>query len=95
MQNDITRHHRRFNAEGRELTVWLTAPPPAIAAVRDPARHFSNNVDELFQYSLRPLEPGDSGNIDPQRNQQDRPLGVSFRRRDQISRESCGACSRK
>ena len=85
VQNEITRRYRRFNAEGRELTVRLTSPPPA----RDPARYFSSSMDELFEYSLRDLEPGDMVEISIHNanNQQDRPIGLILRRRDQISRE--------
>jgi hypothetical protein len=89
VQNEITRQYRRFNAEGRELTVRLNASPLASAAARDPARHFANSVDELFEYSLRDLEPADMVGISIHNadNQQDRPIGLSFRRRDQISRD--------
>ena len=47
VQNEITRHYRRFNAEGRELTVRLTAPPPTSTA----ARNFAKSVDAFFEYS--------------------------------------------
>jgi hypothetical protein len=85
VQNEITRHYRRFNAEGRELTVRLNSPPPA----RDPAQHFASSVDEVFEYSLRDLAPNDMVGISIHNadNQQDRPIGLSFRRRDQISRQ--------
>jgi hypothetical protein len=43
-QNEITRRYRRFNAEGRELRVKLTAPHPKSSA----ARHFADNVVKLF-----------------------------------------------
>ena len=52
--NEITRHYRRFNAEGRVLMVRLNSPP-----ARDPAQHFANSVDELLEYSLRDLAPSD------------------------------------
>jgi hypothetical protein len=61
LQNEITRHYRRFIAEGRELTVRMTEPPPASAV----ARYFTESVDELFEYSLRDLDPSD-GHVDPQ-----------------------------
>ena len=57
--DEVTRHYRRFNAEGRELTLRMTAPPPASEVARDPARHFANSVDKLFEYSLRDLHPND------------------------------------
>ena len=58
---EISRHYRRFNAEGREreLIVRMAVPPPSSTAARDPARHFANSVDELFEYSLRDLDPSD------------------------------------
>jgi hypothetical protein len=55
IQNEITRLYRRFNAEGRKLTVTLTAPPSSSTA----ARHFANSVDALFEYSLCDLHPSD------------------------------------
>jgi hypothetical protein len=89
VQNEVIRRYRRFNAEGRELTVSLTAPLSTSTAARDPARHFSNSVDELFECALRNLEPGDMVGISIHNadNQPDRPIGLSFRRRDQISRD--------
>jgi hypothetical protein len=85
VQKEITRHYRRFNAEGRELTVRLTAPPLSSTA----ARHFIESVDALFEYSLRDLEPSDMVEISLHNadNQQDRPIGLSFRRKDHISRD--------
>jgi hypothetical protein len=85
VQNEITRHYRRFNAEGRELTVRLTAPPPSSTATR----HFIKSVDALFEYSLRDLEPSDmvAISIHNADNRQDRPIRLSFRRKDQISRD--------
>ena len=85
VQNEITRYYRRFNTEGRELTVRLTAPPPKSTA----ARHLADSVNALFEYSLRDLQHSDMGgtSIHNADNQQDRPIGLSFRRRDQISRD--------
>ena len=85
IQNEITRHSRRFNAEGRELTVRLTAPPPSSTT----ARYFANSVDARFEYSLRDFHPSDMVGISIHNadNQQDRQIGLSFRRRDQISRD--------
>jgi hypothetical protein len=84
IQNEITRHYRRLYTEGRELTVQLTAPPPSTTA----ALHFTDSVDALFEYPLRDLQPSDMVGISIHNadNQQDRPIGLSFRR-DQISRD--------
>jgi hypothetical protein len=78
-----------LNAEGRQLRVRMLAPASASAEVQDPARHFANSVDELFEYSLRDLIPSDMVGISIHSadNQQDKPVGLSFRRRDQLSRD--------
>ena len=46
-------------------------------------------MDALFEYSLRDLLPSDMVGISIHNadNQQDRPIGLSFRRRNQISRD--------
>jgi len=69
--------------------VRMLALPPTSAAARDPARHSANSVDELFEYLLRDLEPGDMVGISIYNadNQQDKLIGLSFGRRDQISRD--------
>jgi predicted Zn-dependent protease len=87
--NEVIRHYRRFNAEGRELTVRMTAPPTDSVASRDIARYLAESVDELFEYALRNLQHGDMVGVSIHNadSLQDRPLGLSFRRRDQISRE--------
>jgi hypothetical protein len=89
VQNEVTRHYRRFNAEGTELTVRMLAPPPGSAATRYSDRYFANGMDELFEYLLRDLEPSDmvSISIHNADNQQDKPIGLSFRRMDDISRD--------
>jgi hypothetical protein len=53
--NVVIRHNRRFNSEGRELTVSMTDPPTDSVASRDIARYFAESVDELFEYALRNL----------------------------------------
>jgi len=57
-------------------------------SVEHGARHFIDSVDALFEHSLR-------GSIHNANNQQDRPIGLSFRRIDQISRMFCGVCLKK
>jgi hypothetical protein len=87
--NEVNREYRRFEARGRELTVQVMAPPQHSVEARDIARYFAESVDELFEYALRDLDPGDmvGVSIHTADNRQDRPIGLSFRRRDQISRE--------
>ena len=86
--DEITRRYRRFDAEGRELTVRMASPPEANVVTPDTARYFANSVDELFEYSLRDLDPGDMVGISIHNadNQQDRPVGLCFWIRDQFSR---------
>jgi hypothetical protein len=86
---DVTRHYRRFNGEGRELTVRMMSPTAASAAAQGPAQYFAHSEDELFDYSLRDLDPSDMVGISIHNadNQEDRPIRLSFRRRDQISRD--------
>ena len=83
--NEITHQYRRYNAEGRELTVRLTVLPPSSTA----AGHFNDSMDALFEYFLRDLQASDMVgiSIDNADNQQDRSIGLSFRRRHQISRD--------
>lgn len=89
MLDEVTRHYKRFRAEGRELTVRITTSPPASKVARDPARHFASSMDELFEYLLRYLDPSGMVGISIHNadNQQHKPVGLSFRRRDRISRE--------
>ena len=79
LQNEITHHYRLFKAEGRELILRLTAPPPSNTA----ARYFAEIVDTLFEYSLSDLQPSDMVGILVHNadNQHDRPIGLIFRRR--------------
>ena len=87
--DEITRRYRRFNAEGRELTVRMASPPEVSAAARDPARYFANSVDEVFEYSLRDIDPNYMVGISIHNadNQQDRPVRLMYRSWDQISRD--------
>jgi hypothetical protein len=69
-------------------------PPPTPTATGsgdedNPAEYFASSVDELFEYALSDLNAGDMVGIYiyNEDNHNDRPIGLSFRRRDQISRE--------
>ena len=78
-----TRQYRRFNAVGRQLTVRLNPPTDA----SDPVSRFLASVNELFESVLSDV--GDSDmlgiKIQNQANQNDKPIGFSFRRKDQLS----------
>jgi len=78
-----TRQYRRFNAVGRQLTVRLNPPTDA----SDPVSRFLASVNELFESVLSDV--GDSDMvwiaIQNQVNENDKPIGISFRRKDQLS----------
>jgi hypothetical protein len=88
VQEEVTRHYRRCKAEGREQTVRMTSPPVARAAEQDPAQYFAHSVDDLFDKTLRDLDSSGMVGISIHNadNQQDKPIGLSLRRRYQISR---------
>lgn len=83
MQNEVNRHYRHFKAEGIEVNVRMTVPPPA----RDPARLFASSVDDMFEYSLRDIDPGDMVGISVHNedNQQFMTIRLRYRRKNQIS----------
>jgi hypothetical protein len=70
---------------GTQLTVRL-APPPEQEGT-DPVTHFLNNMTELFEYALRNSNDSDMVGITIHNevNQNDKPIGISFRGKDQLS----------
>jgi len=79
-----TRQYRRYNAVGRQITARLIPPSDN----SDPVTHFIANVNDLLQHVLRDVGDSDMVGITirNQVNQNDLPIGKSFRRKDQ----SCG-----
>ena len=69
----IRRQYRRYNATDNS----------------DPVGHFLASVNELFEYALQYVIDSDMVgiNIENQVNQNDKPIGISFRRKDQLSGE--------
>ena len=59
VQDEVTRQYMRFNSQGRELKVRMTDPTAENVAASDPLQHFADSVDELFEYSMRDLDPRD------------------------------------
>jgi len=51
--------------------------------------HFLASVNELFEYALQDVSDGDMVGITIQNqvNQNDKPIGISFRRKDQLTGE--------
>ena len=64
VEDEVIRQCRRFNAEERRLTVRIPAPTHTTSAAdQDPTQYFADSVDELFEYSLRDLDPSDTPTI--------------------------------
>jgi len=87
IDEEVRRQYRRFNAEGTELKVRLL--PPTDGDDTDPMAHFEASVTELFGYALRDCQDSDMVGLTIRNevNIQDKPIGFSFRRKDQISKE--------
>ena len=79
----ITIQYRRFNAVGTQITVGLL--PPSSNGV--PVTHFLASVIDLFDHVLQNVSDSDmvGMNVRNQVNQSDKPIGFSFRRKDQLS----------
>jgi len=78
-----TRHYRWYNAVGRQLTVRLIPPSDST----NPVTHFLASVNNLIEHALSDVGYGDmvGMTIQNQVNQNDKPIGISFRRKDQLS----------
>jgi len=80
-----TRQFRRYNAVERKTTARLIPPSDN----SDHVTHFLASVNDLFEHVL--FEIGDSDlvgiTIRKQLNQNDKPTGISFRQKDQLSTE--------
>jgi len=65
----------------------LLLPPPVGEEDSNPMSHFLDSVTELFEYALRDLEDSDmiGITISNEVNVKDRAIGISFRRKDQIT----------
>jgi len=80
-----TRGYRRFITRGTQWKVRLN--PPLETPLRDPVTHFIDSVKNLFSHSLEDV--GDAEmvgiTINNEISQSDKPIGFSFRRKDQLS----------
>ena len=78
-----TRQYRRYNAVGRQIKARLITPSDN----SDPVTHFIGSVNDLFGHVLHDAGDGDMVGITirNQVNQSDKPVGISFRRKDQLS----------
>ena len=83
IDDEISRQYRRFGAVGTQLTVRLL--PPSDDDV--PVNHYVASVNDLFDYSLQNVSDSDIVGITIQNreNQNDKPIGTSLRRKDQLT----------
>ncbi len=84
MVGEIRQEYRRFNTSGTELMVRLN---PATLPGGNPVDYFLASVNDLFEHALQDMGDADMVGIaiHSEVNQSDRPIGISFRRRDQLS----------
>jgi len=82
IDDTIRRQYRRYNAVGTQLTVRLLPPSDN----SDPVGHFLASVNEIFEYSLQDVSDSNMAGITIQNQvkQNDKPLGISFRRKYQL-----------
>jgi hypothetical protein len=83
IEDTITRRYSRFNAIGTQLIVRLLPPSNAT----DPVSHFLTRVNDLFEHALQNLSDTDMLGITIHNrvNQNDKPIGISFRHKDKKS----------
>jgi len=87
IDGEISRQYRRFSTEGTQLTVRLL--PPHEGEDSNPMSHFIASVTDLFEYALRNCDDSDMVGITitNEDNVSDKAIGISFRRKDQITSE--------
>jgi hypothetical protein len=87
IDSETDRQYNRFNATGTQLTVRLL--PPAVGDDSDAITHFQASVNDLFQHALRNCTDSDMVGITIHNevNLLDKAIGISFRRKDQITDE--------
>jgi len=87
IDSETDRQYSRFNARGTELPVRLL--PPAIGDNQDAITHFQASVNDLFDYALRNVDDSDMVvvTIHNEFNLLGKAIGISFRRKDQLSEE--------
>jgi len=85
IEEEQTRQYRRFNAQGTQLTVRFLPPPEGEDP--KPMSDFLDSVTDLFENALRDLEDSDMVGITMSNEVEvkDRAIGISFRRKDQIT----------
>ena len=87
IDGETNRQYRRFGSEGKQLTVRLL--PPHEGEDSNPMSHVIASVTDLFEYALRNCDDSDMVGITitNEVNVSDKEIGISFRRKDQITSE--------
>jgi hypothetical protein len=81
----VTKEFIRFNTIGTHLTVRLN-PPSSETAIPDHVSHFLASVNNLFEHVLQNVNYSDMvGIVFQNETINDKPIGISFRRKDQLS----------
>jgi hypothetical protein len=85
IESEIQRRYKRFNATGTQLAVRLL--PPSSGVDTNPVSHFLTSVTDMIEYAVRNTRDSDMVGLTIRNtvNMQDRAIGISFRRRDQLS----------
>jgi len=85
IDGEINRQYKRFNAMGTQLTVRLL--PPSEGEESNPMSHFLASVSDLFEYALQNCDDSDMVGItiSNEVNVADKVIGISLRRKDQIT----------
>ena len=83
IEDTITRQYRRFGATGTQIVFRLLPPYDPT----DTVSHFLASLNDLFRHALQNLKESDMVEITIQNreNQNDKPIGISFRRKDQLA----------
>ena len=84
------RHTRQEYETVQAVQCWRKAIDRAFKSpsdASDPVSHFLASVNDLFEHTLSDVDDSDMVGItiENQVNQNDKPIGVSFRRKDQLS----------
>ena len=87
IDGDITRQYRRFNAVGAQHTVRLL--PPSDEDDTDPVSNFLARLNDLLDHALQNVGDSDMVGITIRNevNQNEKPIGISFRCKDRLSGE--------
>jgi hypothetical protein len=87
IRNSERRKYRGLNTVGTQLTVCVNTP---LEHDTNPVIYFLATLNELFEHELQYVRGGDMVSVANYNevDQKVRPIGISFRRRDQFSGEA-------